>query len=207
MNKRKLTIAIITPLLLILIDQIVKISVKTHMMINESIKVTDWFYISFTENPGMAFGMEVIDKLYLTLFRIVAVIALACYLGYCVKKNLKTGYIIAIAAIVAGALGNVIDCVFYGEYFTHSYGQIASFLPERGGYDVWMHGKVVDMLYFPLIDTTLPDWIPFWGGRSFVFFRPIFNIADSAITCGIFAILLFYREYFIETEPSNTKKA
>lgn len=206
MNKRKLIIAIITPLLLILIDQIVKISVKTHMMINESIKVTDWFYISFTENPGMAFGMEIIDKLYLTLFRIIAVIILACYLGYCVKKNFKTGYIIAIAAIVAGALGNVIDCVFYGEYFTHSYGQIASFLPERGGYDVWMHGKVVDMLYFPLIDTTLPDWIPFWGGQSFVFFRPIFNIADSAITCGIFAILLFYREYFIETEPSNIPK-
>lgn len=203
LNKRKLFAAVGVALSILLIDQWVKILIKTRMMINEFVKVTDWFYIYFTENPGMAFGMEIIDKLYLTLFRIVAGILLGVYLGYCVKKNLKTGYILAIAAIFAGAWGNVIDCIFYGEYFSSSVGQVASFLPEGGGYASLMHGKVVDMLYFPLIDTVLPEWVPFWGGKSFQFFRPIFNIADSAITCGMFAILLFYREYITGNESST----
>ncbi|MDD4822559.1 MAG: lipoprotein signal peptidase [Bacteroidales bacterium] len=195
LKTKRISVAIGVPLVILIIDQLVKIWVKTHMMINDSFHVTDWFYIYFTENPGMAFGMELFDKLFLTSFRLIAMGVLIWYLAVCIKKEYKIGYIISIAAIFAGATGNIIDCVFYGQLFSHSYGQVATILPEMGGYAPWLHGKVVDMLYFPLIETTFPDWVPFWGGDSFVFFRPIFNIADSSITCGIFSIIIFYREY------------
>lgn len=195
LKTKRISVAIGVPLVILIIDQLVKIWVKTHMMINDSFHVTDWFYIYFTENPGMAFGMELFDKLFLTSFRLIAMGVLIWYLTVCIKKEYKIGYIISIAAIFAGATGNIIDCVFYGQLFSHSYGQVATILPEMGGYAPWLHGKVVDMLYFPLIETTFPDWVPFWGGDSFVFFRPIFNIADSSITCGIFSIIIFYREY------------
>ena len=165
-------------MLLLVLDQALKIWIKTHFQLHESVEITPWFYIYFTENPGMAFGIEVIGKLFLTVFRIVAVAFISYYLYKIVK---------------AGAVGNIIDSVFYGVIFDHSYGQVATFMPEGGGYAPWLHGKVVDMFYFPLIQTTWPDWVPLYGGEEFVFFRPIFNLADSAICVGVFALLLFYR--------------
>lgn len=141
----------------------------------------------------MAFGIEVIGKLFLSIFRIVAVGFIGYYLYKLVKENYKFGFIACVALIFAGAIGNIIDSVFYGVVFDHSFGQVATFMPEEGGYATWLHGKVVDMFYFPLIQTILPDWLPIWGGREFIFFRPIFNLADSAICVGVFLLFLFYR--------------
>lgn len=198
--------AVLIIILLLLLDQLLKIWVKTHMQLHESIEITSWFYIYFTENPGMAFGMEVMSKLFLTLFRIVAVIVIGYYLFTLVKKNFKMGYIACIALIFAGAIGNIIDSVFYGVIFDHSFGQVATFMPEAGGYGTWLHGKVVDMFYFPLIETTLPNWLPIWGGDDFIFFRPIFNLADSAICVGVFLLLLFYRRTLSDSLSKEDKK-
>jgi len=163
------------------------------MQLHDSYRIFSWFQIYFTENPGMAFGLEIMDKRILSVIRIIAVIVLAYYLIKLLKHTYSFGFILCITLIFVGAVGNIIDCVFYGMIFDHSYGQIATFLPEGGGYAPVLHGKVVDMLYFPLIETTLPSWIPFWGGNDFIFFRPIFNLADSAICVGVFSLLLFYR--------------
>ena len=181
----------------VIIDQLLKIWVKTNFFYGEEYVITDWFRLYFIENNGMAFGMELGSKLLLTLFRIVAVVLFVYYI-YRIKDRdgFHKGYITCISLITAGALGNVIDCIFYGVIFDHSYGQVATFLPEGGGYADWLHGKVVDMFYFPLIKTTWPDWVPVWGGEEFVFFRPIFNLADSAICVGVFLTLLFYRNTF-----------
>ena len=179
--------------LVLVIDQVIKIWVKTNMYMHESIRITDWFYIYFTENPGMAFGIEVIGKLFLSVFRIVAVLFIGYYLYKLVKENYKFGFIACISLVFAGAVGNIIDSIFYGVIFDHSFGQLATFMPEGGGYASWLHGKVVDMFYFPLIETVFPDWVPIWGGQEFVFFRPIFNLADSAICVGVFLLLIFYR--------------
>lgn len=194
--------------LILILDQTVKIYIKTHFQLHESIRVADWFYIYFTENSGMAFGWEFFDKIFLSLFRIVAVGLLLWYLTHvCKRSRFPIGYVLSIALIIAGALGNVIDCVFYGLVFDHSYGQVAQFLPAGGGYDKIFYGKVVDMLFFPLIDTTLPGWFPIWGGRPFLFFRPVFNIADASITTGILILLLFYRSYLAEDTNKSNKKA
>ena len=142
----------------------------------------------------MAFGIEVIGKLFLSLFRIVAVGFIGYYLYKLVKANQSFGFIACISMILAGAVGNIIDSVFYGVVFDHSYGQVATFLPAEGGYDTWLHGKVVDMFYFPLIQTHFPDWFPLWGGEEFIFFFFFFNLADSAICVGVFLLLLFYRQ-------------
>jgi signal peptidase II len=181
--------------LILLADQALKIWVKTHLSLHDGIHMTDWFYIFFTENNGMAFGIELFDKFFLTLFRIAAVVALFWYVGRILpKKSTRTGYLVCLALIIAGAMGNIIDCLFYGLIFDHSYGQLATLFPAGGGYGTFFYGKVVDMLYFPLIDTVWPHWMPFVGGEPFVFFRPVFNLADSSISVGIALLLLFYRK-------------
>ena len=181
----------------LVIDQIIKIWVKTSMYWHESIKITDWFYIYFTENNGMAFGMEIFNKIFLTSFRIIAAIAITWLLRQYVKKDYKTGFLVCVSLILAGAIGNIIDCVFYGEIFSEStHSLIAQFVPVGEGYSDWFYGKVVDMFYFPLIETNWPEWMPFVGGKHFIFFSPIFNFADAAISCGIIALILFYGKYF-----------
>ena len=199
MKKWRLTkgnLSLLIIFIVLLIDQIIKIWIKTHMYWRQRICITDWFYIYFTENNGMAFGMEFFGKLFLSTFRIVAVILIAWYLYRIIKQNLKTGYIVCISLILAGALGNIIDSVFYGVLFSKSTTtQIASFMPEEGGYSTWLHGMVVDMFYFPIVEWNWPMWMPWIGGDSFTFFSPIFNFADASISCGIIALLLFYSKY------------
>ena len=190
-NTKAGLIAIILVLLVIIIDQVVKIWIKTHMFLGEDYEIASWFHIHFVENEGMAFGMKIDGgKIFLSLFRIVAVAFIGYYLYTLVKKGYKTGYIACIALILAGAFGNIVDCVFYGEIFSASYpglGGVAQFVPLGDGYGTWLHGKVVDMFYFPLFDFTI-------GGNQFTFFNAIFNVADAAITIGIFVLILFYRK-------------
>ena len=193
-NKNKKWGVSVIIFILLFLDQASKIWIKTHMQLHESYQIFSWFHIYFTENPGMAFGLEIINKMLLSLIRIVAVIGLAYVLVRILKRDFPFGFVVCVALIFVGAVGNIIDCVFYGVIFDHSYGQVATFLPEGGGYATFLHGKVVDMLYFPLIDTTLPSWLPIWGGNNFVFFRPIFNFADSSICVGVFSLFLFYRK-------------
>ena len=192
----------------LVIDQVIKIWVKTSMYMHESIRIADWFYIYFTENNGMAFGMELFGKLFLTSFRVVAVCLIAWYLLRVVNKHYKTGYIVCLSLILSGAMGNIIDSIFYGEIFSESTRtQIASWVPLGEGYGSWLHGKVVDMFYFPIIDTNWPSWMPFVGGEHFIFFSPIFNFADAAISCGIIAMLLFYSRYLNQESGSKSEKA
>ena len=189
-------------LIIVFVDQALKIWIKTHLMLYQEIRVFDWFFIHFVENPGMAFGMEFFGKygkLFLSLFRIVAVSAIGYYLYRMIEKQSPVGLIISISMILAGALGNIIDSAFYGMLFNDSYSQVAQFLPEGGGYAGFLHGKVVDMFYFPLLKGTYPSWIPFIGGDDFIFFRPVFNVADSSITLGILSIILFQKKFFKES--------
>lgn len=200
-------LSVLIVILVLLIDQISKVLVKTNMYWHESIRITDWFYIYFTENNGMAFGMEIFGKLFLTSFRIVAVALIIYYLVKVIKRKYKTGFIVCLSLILAGALGNIIDSVFYGVIFSESTtSSIATFMPEGGGYSTWFYGKVVDMLYFPIIDTCWPEWMPFVGGDHFIFFSPIFNIADTSISCGIIALLLFYGRYLNENLHHSEEK-
>jgi signal peptidase II len=192
-TRGKISVVIIAAV--ILIDQLIKVMVKTNMFMHERIKIADWFYILFTENPGMAFGWEFFDKFFLTSFRIVAVIVIGFYLYRIIKRRLPFGYIICISLILAGAAGNIIDCVFYGMIFNNPPApMIAEFVPFGTGYESLFHGRVVDMFYFPIIDTNWPHWMPIIGGEHFIFFSPIFNFADAAISCGIVALLLFYHK-------------
>lgn len=202
----------------LIVDQILKIWIKTNMSIGDEIVVfKDWFILHFVENNGMAFGFEFsgnYGKMFLSIFRIFAVVAIGWYLfKLAQQKNTPMGFIVCISLIFAGAIGNIIDSLFYGMIFNHSYGQVASLFPEGGGYSSFLHGRVVDMFYFPLIEGRYPEWIPKLGGNPFTFFRPVFNIADSAITVGIFSILIFYRSYFnknegeSETSETNTTLA
>ena len=178
----------------LLIDQLIKIWVKTSMTLHESIRVTDWFYISFIENNGMAYGMQIGSKLALSVFRIVAIGLLAYYLWLQVKKKAPTGYIVCLSMVLAGAIGNLIDCMFYGLMFSASSPFYTSYFVEFGsGYAPFLMGKVVDMFYFPLIVTTWPEWVPHFGGEEFIFFSPVFNYADANITVGVVLLLLFYR--------------
>ena len=199
--------ALLAVLLLLIFDQTSKIWVKTHMRLYESIDVFSWFKIYFTENAGMAFGIELVETYILTIFRMI-VVGWFCVMIYRFIKRgtYKFGYILCLSLILAGAIGNIIDCLFYGVLFNDSYGQVATFLPETGGYSTYFSGKVVDMLSFPLIRTTWPTWMPFKGGQEFVFFRPIFNIADSSICVNAFILIFFYKQSLFKS-LGNEKKS
>ena len=187
--------AILVVIAVLLIDQMIKIWVKTSMTLHESIHVTDWFYITFIENNGMAFGMQLGSKIVLSLFRVIAISALGYYIGLEVKRKAKTGYLVCLSLVLAGAAGNLIDCMFYGLMFNASSPYYLSyFVPFGTGYAPFLMGKVVDMFYFPLIETEWPQWMPFVGGDHFVFFSPVFNFADSCISVSVVWILLFYRQ-------------
>ena len=197
--------AILVVFAVLLIDQIIKIWVKTSMTLHESIHVTDWFYITFIENNGMAFGMQLGSKIILSLFRIIAISALGYYIWLEVKRQAKTGYIVCLSLVLAGAAGNLIDCMFYGLMFNASSPYYLSyFVPFGTGYASFLMGKVVDMFYFPLIETEWPTWMPFVGGEHFVFFSPVFNFADSCISVSVVWLLLFYREQISKISFSKT---
>ena len=199
----------IIPLILIL-DQGLKFWIKTHLFLGEEFNVIgDWFRIHFTENPGMAFGLEMggkYGKLALSSFRIIAVIFIIGILIGLVRKNANGGLIFSISLILAGAIGNIIDSAFYGLIFSESYGTAATFLPEGGGYGTFLQGKVVDMLYFPLFNFQFPEWVPFVGKSNFLFFSPVFNIADSAITVGVFLMIVFQRKFFSKMSGKEKKE-
>lgn len=183
----------------LVIDQLIKVWVKTNMMLHESIRVFDWFYISFIENNGMAYGFQLGSKLLLSLFRIAAIGVLAYYLWQQVRKRARVGYIVCLAMVLAGATGNLIDCMFYGLCFEPSTPyHVASMVTWGEGYAPFLMGKVVDMFYFPLIVTTYPEWVPFWGGDPFIFFSPVFNFADASISVGVVLLLLFFRKELSE---------
>lgn len=182
-------------LIVLIVDQVIKVEVKTNMCLHDSIRVTDWFYISFIENNGMAWGMTFINKLFLSVFRIAAIGLLAYYLCLQVTCGARRGYIACLAVILAGAMGNIIDCIFYGQIFTPSTPySVASIVPFGNGYAPLLRGRVVDMFYFPIIDTYWPEWMPWCGGERFVFFSPVFNFADACITMGFVMLLIFFRK-------------
>ena len=197
---------LILGVLLVVIDQIIKILVKTNMTIGEHFNVIgNWFQIYFIENEGMAFGMKFggqTGKLLLSLFRVVLAGALIYWIrGLLKKAKTPAGVIAGLTLITAGAVGNIIDCLFYGLLFDAStYTSVASFLPEGGGYAPFFFGKVVDMFYFPIIDTTFPEWMPLIGGNPFRFFAPVFNFADSCVTCGAFYLIFFQWRFFTKEE-------
>lgn len=205
MSLKKASVIII---LILLIDQISKFYIKTTFFLGEEIRVFDWFSILFVENEGMAWGAKIpgeYGKLLLTSFRLIAIVGIGYWLWDSVNKNGSRILIFAISMIFAGALGNIIDSVFYGLIFSDSYNQVATLFPEAGGYGTLMHGKVVDMLYFPFWSGYLPNWIPFWGGDYFTFFEPVFNIADSAITIGVSLLIVFNKRAFPEDQLKNKK--
>ena len=179
---------------ILLTDQIIKVTVKTHMALHEQIEIFPWFKIVFIENNGMAYGMEIGSKLVLSIFRIIAVALLSWYITRLVRRKARWGYIACLAMVLAGAAGNIIDSMFYGLIFNASSAHYVSYLVPFGtGYAPFLMGKVVDMFYFPLIVTTWPEWMPVVGGNPFVFFSPVFNFADAAISVGAVLLLLFYR--------------
>ena len=188
-------LAILIVIAILLIDQAIKIWVKTSMSLHENIHVFDWFYIAFIENNGMAFGMQLGSKIILSLFRVVAICVLGYYIWLQVRKGARTGYIVCLAMVLAGAAGNLIDCMFYGLIFNESSPYYVSyFVPWGTGYAPFLMGKVVDMFYFPLIETEWPLWMPFVGGDHFVFFSPVFNFADASISVSVVILLLFFRK-------------
>lgn len=196
--------------LVLIADQALKIWIKTNFMIGEEIRmIGDWAILHFVENNGMAFGMELggeFGKLALSVFRIIAVSLIGWFLFKQAKQTtFPKGLIVCIALIFAGAIGNIIDSMFYGLIFTDSWGRVAEMFPEGGGYATFLHGKVVDMFYFPMINSTWPDWVPYKGGHELIFFRPVFNIADAAISVGMCIALIFYRKHLSEAPEVKNK--
>lgn len=197
--RSRATIVVVIMLLVVILDQAFKIWIKTHFYLGEDMRIFSWFHLYFIENNGMAFGMEFGSKLALTLFRIVAVGALIWYIAkISALRSVPTGYLVCLAFITAGAAGNIFDCVFYGLIFNNPYPpQLATLFPPDGGYAALFHGRVVDMLYFPLFSFVWPSWVPWVGGDQFLFFQPIFNLADAAISCGIIVLFIFYHRYVL----------
>ena len=199
-------------LLVLIIDQTIKLWIKTHMYLGQEIILfPNWGILHFTENNGMAFGMELegsYGKLLLSSFRVLAISGLGYYLHWLVKNNENKGYIYCIALVFAGALGNILDSAFYGLMFNESYNQVATLFPKEGGYAPFLFGRVVDMFYFPMIEGHFPTWLPIWGGEDFLFFRPVFNFADFSISTGVGLIIFNQKKYFAdatkETQLSNT---
>jgi signal peptidase II len=195
----------------LLLDQVLKFWVKTSMHLGQSFSVLgmDWFQIYFTENPGMAFGLEfggAYGKIALTLFRMVAATAIGIYIARLIREKASYGLLAGMALIFSGAAGNIIDCLFYGIIFSGSEHGVATLFPEQGGYGPFLQGKVVDMLYFPLFSGTYPSWFPLVGGQDFLFFEPIFNLADAAITIGVLVILIGYRHFFQEQDTKSAEE-
>lgn len=191
--------------LILIVDQALKFWIKTNMSLGEEFNVLgNWFIIHFTENPGMAFGMEFsgnYGKLILSIFRIIAIIGIIYYLYIITRKKVKTGLIVSLSLVLAGAMGNMIDSAFYGMIFSSSnYFEVARFMPVEGGYSTFLHGRVVDMFYFPIFQGIYPAWVPFVGGNDYIFFRPVFNIADSSISIGVLLMIIFQKQFFQKQE-------
>jgi signal peptidase II len=202
--------ALLLIILILFLDQALKIWIKTNMVIGQEIHLFGRFgMLHFIENNGMAFGMEMggkPGKLILSIFRIIAICGIGWYLNGLIRKKANTGLILAISAIMAGAIGNIIDSAFYGMIFSESsYDQVAVMFPPEGGYSSFLHGRVVDMFYFPVINTHWPEWSPIRPGQTLVFFRPVFNLSDTAITCGVFSIVLFQKWIFAEHMPGQAE--
>lgn len=194
-------------LLLLVVDQVIKIWVKTSMPLYDTIEITSWFKIHYIENNGMAFGMTFINKLFLSLFRLIAIVLLIYYIVGLLQKGARRGYIIFVAMITAGAIGNLIDSMFYGLIFTGASPHYVSyFVPFGEGYAPFLMGKVVDMFYFPLINGTFPEWLPIWGGEDFIFFSPVFNFADACVSVGVVVLLLFYQKELVDLFHENKKE-
>lgn len=203
--------SILIVLFILVIDQVVKILVKTNMTLYEQFPVFgDWFRIHFVENRGMAFGLNLpgdYGKILLSLFRIIAVVAITFYLRHLIRLKAHTGLIITLSMIMAGALGNILDSAFYGLIFTESTpSQVAQMFPEGKGYTTFLHGNVVDMFYFPIFSGNYPEWFPRVGGESFIFFRPVFNIADASISVAVFVLLFNQRRFFRHLDEKHDQK-
>ncbi len=205
---KRVWLAVAIVLAVLIVDQVIKIWVKTHMTLHEQIEVLSWFKIVFIENNGMAYGMELGSKLVLSLFRVVAVGLLGYYIRQQAKKRARWGYIVCLSLVLAGAAGNIFDSAFYGLIFNASSEYYTSyFVPFGTGYAPFLMGKVVDMFYFPIITTTWPEWVPVWGGQPYIFFSPIFNFADSSISVGVVLLLLFYRKEISEISLKKETQA
>lgn len=206
-NKSRGILAVTLILVLLVIDQVIKIWVKTNMPLYDTIEITSWFKIHYIENNGMAFGMTFVNKLVLSLFRIAAIVLLCYYISLLVRRGCRLGYLICVAIVTAGAAGNIFDSMFYGLIFSGSSPYYVSyFVPFGDGYAPFLMGKVVDMFYFPLIESTFPDWVPFWGGENFIFFSPVFNFADACVSVGVVVVLLFYQRELTELFKDDKPK-
>lgn len=206
-RKRSALIAVFLVIAILVVDQVIKIEVKTNMHLHEMIDITSWFKINFIENNGMAYGMTFFNKLVLSVFRIVAITVIGIYLARVIRRGARIGYIICLSMVFAGAMGNMIDCMFYGLIFNaSSVDYVSYFVPFGEGYSSFLMGKVVDMFYFPLIETTWPSWVPYVGGNEFIFFSPVFNFADASISVGVAVLLLFYRKELASISFSRKKK-
>ena len=205
----KLQKSILIVVLVLLVDQILKVWIKTNMTIGQEFPVIgNWFIIHFVENNGMAFGFEFggeYGKIFLSLFRVIAVFGIGWYILQLIKKGFSMGFIACVSLIFAGAIGNIIDSAFYGLIFNDSNGEVSTLFPAGGGYASFLHGRVVDMFYFPLFSGIFPNWVPLVGGTDFQFFRPVFNVADSSISVGIFSIIIFYRKQFNKLNEKGTE--
>lgn len=205
-NTNKGFISLLIICVVLIIDQWIKIEVKTNMALGDSYHVASWFQIYFIENNGMAYGMTFINKIVLSLFRIIAVCFIGYYISKQIKQNAGMGYIVCLSLVLAGAAGNILDSMFYGMMFSESTAfSVSTFVGWGNGYAPFLMGKVVDMFYFPIINTTWPSWFPIWGGERFIFFSPVFNFADSCISVGVILLLLFFRKQ-LATISFSTKR-